>query len=191
MLRGRFQKRFQPDYANVQIVSQIRFQALLQQFEEQGEKTGWTYVSVPGEIAGKLKPDNRRSFRVKGFIDKHPIKAVSLIPMGGGDFIIAINATMRKGIKKHAGSTVMLTLEEDPAELEIPADLIEWLNAAPDAKNFFESIPKSHQRYWVNWLAGVKSETARQNRLERAITALSKGWGFSEMLRAEKANKLR
>lgn len=172
-------------------MSQIRFQALLQQFEEQGEKTGWTYVSIPGELAEKIKPGHRRAFRVKGMLDQHPIQAVSLIPMGGGDFIMAINATMRKAIKKQAGLTVTLSLEEDKAELEIPADLVEWLHEAPEAKRFFEQLPKSHQRYWVNWLAGVKSETARQNRLERAITALSKGWGFSEMLRAEKAGRLR
>lgn len=172
-------------------MSQIRFQVLLQQFEEQGEKTGWTYAAVPAAIAEKIKPGNRRSFRVKGLLDQHPIQAVSLIPMGGGDFIIAINAGMRKAIRKRVGDTVMLSLEEDKAELEIPADLTEWLRESPEAKEYFESIPKSHQRYWVNWLAGVKSETARQNRLERAVTALSKGWGFAEMLRAEKANKLR
>jgi hypothetical protein len=169
----------------------IRFQAVIQQFEEQGEKTGWTYVSIPAEWAEKLIPGNKRAFRVKGKLDSFPIKGVSLIPMGGGDFIMALNATIRKGIGKRVGAMLALALEVDHTEFEIPADLIEWLNEVPTAKDYFEKLPKSHQRYWVNWLASVKSDQARLNRLERAVNALSQGFGFAEMLRAEKANKLK
>lgn len=148
-------------------------------------------MPIPQEWAEKLKPGNRRSFRVKGKLDNFPIEGVSLLPMGEGDFIMALNASMRKGTGKRAGDMLSLTLEVDQAELEIPADLIEWLDESPPAKKFFEALPKSHQRYWVNWLASVKSEAGRQNRLERAVTALSQGYGFAEMLRAEKENRLR
>src|SRR4051812_6296220 len=45
----------------------IKFSAILLQFAEQGEKTGWTYIQVPVEITQKLKPGNKRSFKVKGY----------------------------------------------------------------------------------------------------------------------------
>jgi hypothetical protein len=37
---------------------------------------------------------------LKGYLDELPIKAMALIPMGQGDFILSLNANIRKGIKK-------------------------------------------------------------------------------------------
>ena len=39
----------------------IKFSATLLKFREQGEKTGWTYIEVPVEIAQRLKPNNKKS----------------------------------------------------------------------------------------------------------------------------------
>ena len=49
----------------------IKFSAILLKFQEQGEKTGWTYIEVPAEIAQQLKPNNKKSFRVKGYFDDY------------------------------------------------------------------------------------------------------------------------
>ena len=48
----------------------ITFKATIKKFAKQGEKTGWTYIEVKAENAQILKPGNKRSFRVKGEIDK-------------------------------------------------------------------------------------------------------------------------
>ena len=74
----------------------INFKALLQKFGRKGEKTGWTYIDIPKKIADKIKPGGKKSFRVKGKIDDLPIKATALTPMGEGNFILAINAQIRK-----------------------------------------------------------------------------------------------
>jgi Domain of unknown function (DUF1905) len=79
----------------------VGFKATLEKFGKQGEKTGWIYIAVPSEIALQIKPNNKKAFRVKGKIDAMEIKSVALLPMGNGDFIIPINATMRKVLKKH------------------------------------------------------------------------------------------
>ena len=31
-----------------------------------GEKTGWSYIEIPAAIAQQLKPNYKKSFRVKG-----------------------------------------------------------------------------------------------------------------------------
>jgi len=49
----------------------ISFHAVLQKFGDKGEKTGWTYIEVPAKMAGFLKENNKKSFRVKGKIDLH------------------------------------------------------------------------------------------------------------------------
>jgi hypothetical protein len=34
----------------------VQFTTVIQQFAEQGEKTGWSYITVPHDIAEQLKP---------------------------------------------------------------------------------------------------------------------------------------
>jgi len=44
----------------------IQFIVTIHRFEKQGEKTGWTYIEIPVDIAEKLKPGSKKSFRVLG-----------------------------------------------------------------------------------------------------------------------------
>ena len=78
----------------------VQFTTTIRQFDKQGEKTGWTYIEVPSDIAEKLMPGNRKGFRVKGKLDNFSIKGIALLPMGGGNFILTLNADLRRGIRK-------------------------------------------------------------------------------------------
>ncbi|HVG14148.1 MAG TPA: DUF1905 domain-containing protein, partial [Chitinophagaceae bacterium] len=84
----------------------VQFTTTIQKFDQQGDKTGWTYITIAAEQAQALIPGNKKAFRVKGFLDVHPFEGISLIPMGGGDFIMALNAPLRKRIKKGCGDHV-------------------------------------------------------------------------------------
>ena len=167
--------------------NKIQFTGTILKFGDKGEKTGWSYIHIPAHLAQELKPGNKKSFRVKGKLDNYAIKQVSLLPMGEGDFIMAFNAAMRKGTGKRDGAMIDVQLQEDKTEIEMPADFAECLEADPDAQAFFNKLPKSHQNYWIKWIASVKGAEARESRLMRAVIALAKGFGFNEMLRAEKA----
>jgi hypothetical protein len=169
------------------MANKIRFTATILKFGQQGEKTGWNYISVPAHLAQELKPGNKKSFRVKGKLDNYAIRQVSLLPMGEGDFIMAFNAAMRKGTGKREGAMIEVQLQEDQTDIEMPADFAECLQADEEARAFFNKLPKSHQHYWIKWIVSVKTPAARESRLMRAVTALAKGFGFAEMLRAEKA----
>ena len=165
----------------------IRFTATILRFDEQGEKSGWSYLPVPADLAAQLKPGSRKSFRVRGSLDTFPIKGVSLVPVGDGNFILPFNATMRRGTGKRVGASVVATLEPDSPILPVPADLSAWLEEDEAAKNVFLALPQSHKHYWIKWLESVKTTAGREARLARAVAALSQGFGFAEMLRAEKA----
>lgn len=43
----------------------VQFTTTIHKFDKQGEKTGWTYFEIPADLAQKLKPGNKKSFRVK------------------------------------------------------------------------------------------------------------------------------
>jgi hypothetical protein len=167
----------------------ITFKATIQQFDQQGEKTGWTFIEVPKAIAVKLKPDNKKSFRVKGFLDEHPIEAVSLLPMGEGDFIMAINQSMRKGTRKRKGDTLRIRLEPDEKPFVICPELLESLQDEPKALAFFKGLPKGQQRYFSNWITGAKTEPTRIRRIAQTVNAMVKAKDFGTMIRALKEEK--
>lgn len=167
----------------------IKFTATIHQFAQQGEKTGWTYIEVPVDLAEQLKPGNKKSFRVKGKLDKYPIKGVALLPMGGGKFIIPMNAAMRKGTHKKKGAMLDVQLVIDSQPLEAPPGFFECLADEPGAKVFFDELKPSHRNYFIKWMGGVKGEAAVAKRMATVINALSHGQDAVAMFQSLKANK--
>src|SRR5437588_8366020 len=118
----------------------IEFVTIILQFAEQGEKTGWTYIEIPADIAQQIKPGNKKSFRVKGMLDAFPVNGMALMPMGEGNFIMALKAEIRKGIRKRAGAMLQVRLEADnDFKVEMPSDLQECFDFEPEACEFFNS----------------------------------------------------
>lgn len=167
----------------------ITYKTTLLKFGSQGEKTGWTYILVPKKIAEKLKPGNKKSFRVKGKLDEYVFKAVSLLPMGEGDFIMAVNATMRKAIRKQKGDTVILEIEPDLAEPKLSTQLMACLRDEPEAMAYFKKLPGSHQKYYSNWIDSAKTEATKTKRIALAINAFVQKMSFPEMMRAQKMQR--
>ena len=68
----------------------IYYTTLIYQFEENGEKSGWTYLDIPAHISNQIKANCKTSFRVKGKLDHITIFGIALVPMGEGDYILPI-----------------------------------------------------------------------------------------------------
>jgi len=159
---------------------------MIQKFAEKGEKTGWTYILLPAELAQQLQPGVRKGFRVKGKIDQHSFNLVSLLPMGDGDFIMTLNAPMRKSIKKQKGAKVSVHMEVDHGEIVPPKSLLECLADEPKAMENFQKLKMSHRNYFINWIRAAKTDPTIAKRIAATINALEKGWDFGQMLRAMK-----
>lgn len=164
----------------------ISFNTTIHKFDKQGEKTGWTYIEIRAAQAKKLKPETKVSFRVKGMLDSHKIKQVALLPMGDGNFIMPLNAAMRKGTGKKLGDKLKVSLEADNSEFEFSADFIECLRDDPAAYDFFQSLSGSHQKYFSKWIDSAKTSATKTKRIVMAVTALAKKQGYPEMIRANK-----
>lgn len=167
----------------------IKFTAILKKYADQGEKTGWTYIDIPADMAGKLKPGNKKSFRVKGRLDEYAIEQVALMPVGEGDFIMAVNAAMRKGIGKRQGASLKVQLEVDEAGFKLNEEFMACMEDEPKALAFFKSLAPGHQRYFSNWIDSAKTESTRAKRIAQTINAMEKSMNFGEMIRAMKAEK--
>jgi hypothetical protein len=161
----------------------IQFTTTIKKFAAQGEKTGWTYITIPFAIAEKLKPNNKKSFRIKGSLDAHKINGVALIPMGEGDFIMALNATLRKQIKKNKGASLEVKLEIDISPIKMDSELMECLNDYPESLDFFNSLTQGHRKYFSSWIQSAKTEATKTRRIAMAISAFERKMDYGQMIR--------
>lgn len=165
-------------------MAKVTYTTRILKFGAQGEKTGWTYVEVPADVAGKLKRGYKKSFRVKGKLDAHPIRRVAILPMGEGAFIMPLNVTMRKALGKKEGAMLKLQLEEDKAPFIMNADMVRCLKDEPLAISFFKSLPGSHQRYFSKWVSEAKTDVTKARRIANVLDAMLSKQGYGEMLRS-------
>lgn len=175
----------------VDIYSMIEFKTIILQFGEQGEKTGWRYIEVPADLAQKLKPNNKKAFRVRGALDNYAIEGFALMPMGDGKFIMPIKAEIRKSIHKEAGAmlTVKLEVHKD-YKVEIPADLQECFDFDPEALAQFDTLPKSHRNYFIKWIESAKTNETRAKRIINTVNAMLRKWSYNVMIREMKKENL-
>lgn len=168
----------------------VSFEVTIQKFGSKGEKTGWTYIGIPADIAQQLLPGNKKEFKVKGKLDAHPVKRLSLLPMGDGTFILPLNAELRKAIGKRTGARLRVQLQADTSAFVFNKDFMECLADDPAAKTYFESLTGSHQRYFSKWIDSAKTEPTRVKRISMAVNALSRKWGYPQMLRASQGKPI-
>ncbi len=164
----------------------VRFSAPIQKFGSQGEKTGWNYIVVPASATKKLNPGVKRSYRVKGKLDEYPIEKTALVPMGGGDFILAINAAIRKATGKRFGATLQVELELDMAPILPPKELIECMEDEPEALKYFNSLPQGHRNYFTKWIESAKTDATKTKRIALVIKTMIRKMDFGAMLREER-----
>ncbi len=168
----------------------VQFNAVILQFGEMGEKTGWRYIEVSAEIAQQLKPANKKSFRVRGKLDSYEISGFALMPMGEGKFIMPIKLEIRKAIRKDAGAMISVSLEVDvDYKVEIPEDLKECFDFDPEAGEFFNSLAKSHRDYFIKWIESAKTNETRNKRIVNTVNAMLRKWDYGTMIRSMKAER--
>ena len=171
---------------HIQHQPMISFTSTIQKFDKQGEKTGWTYIVVPDKIAKKLNSGIKKSYRVKGKLDDHAIEKTALIPMGGGDFILPINAAIRKATGKRFGASLQVQLQLDETPIVPPAELLECMQDEPEALKYFNSLPQGHRNYFTKWIESAKTEPTKTKRIALVIKTMVRKMDFGAMLREER-----
>ena len=164
----------------------IQFNTILKKFAEQGEKTGWTFIEVAADLANQLKPNYKKSYRVKITLDGVAFEGVAMIPMGEGMFIMAINAGMRKAIGKQKGQDVTVTVEIDEKGYQLNPDFVICLQNEPRAWQYFNTLTNGHQVYFSKWIDSAKTIQTKTKRIANSVAYLAKEQGYNEMIRGLK-----
>ena len=144
---------------------------------------------MPADILIKLKRPDKKEFRVKGVIDDVKFDRMATYPVGEGNFIIAINAELRKKLGKKEGATVSLKIELDKSAALQSEELIEALNEDKIAKKQFDSLLLSHRNYFHRYVYTAKGIDTKAGRILNIINAMYKKQNFGEMLRGLKKEK--
>ncbi|RYG16611.1 MAG: DUF1905 domain-containing protein [Chitinophagaceae bacterium] len=166
----------------------IIYQAEIERFETNGEKTGWSYVFIPQDIADQIKPNNRREIRVRGFIDQVAVQGMCMMPVKGDGFILPLKKSLRKELRKESATLIVLRLEFDvDFKIEMPDDLEICLADEEELLERFLAMPKSHQNYFINWLNTAKTEPTRTKRLVMIVNAMFNKLDFGGMIRSSKS----
>jgi hypothetical protein len=163
----------------------VNFKATMQKFGMQGQKTGWIYIAVSADISQQIKPNYKKTYKVKGKIDNVPTSG-ALLPMGEGNFIFALNASMRKQLKKILGEDVQVYFEEDDDIVKLSAEMLACIEEVPEAAEYFNALPPSHKSSYSTWVKSAKSQQVIAKRIAAVIEACSRKMGYSEMMRNNK-----
>lgn len=137
------------------------------------QKVGtWTVVYLP--IDTKKIFGRTGAIRVKGTIDGEPFSDCSLMPVKTGERLLAIKRTIRKAIRKEAGASIEIILEQDLSELVVSEELIEAMEASPEAKQLFDALAPSYRRNYVYYIEQSKRKETREKRAVDIVLALEK-----------------
>ena len=125
-----------------------------------------------------IRPTDKGSFRVKGFIDTFELKQYNLLPTKDSGMILPLNATVCKKIYKKEGDYVNVILYADESPLEIPDEFLICLLDSPKANQFFKSLSSSNQKYYIDWVETSKKMETKVERITKTIERLENGLKF-------------
>jgi uncharacterized protein YdeI (YjbR/CyaY-like superfamily) len=109
--------------------------------------------------------------------------------MGEGDYIIPLNAAMRKALGKKKGAQLTAQLAADDSDFEFSKEMMECLDDDLKAKAGFEKLSGSEQKYFSKWIDSAKTADTKAKRILQMLNAMHKGYRYGEMIRALKKEK--
>lgn len=146
-------------------------------------------MEIPSDIIAKLKLKTKKEFRIKGMMDDVRFERLATYPIGEGNFIIAINADLRKKLGKKEGAMVIVKFELDSSEALQSQELMDCLAEDKEALKQFLSQTKSMQNYFHNYINTAKTSATKAARIVHSINAMHKKQNYGEMIRSLKTAK--
>ena len=101
----------------------------------------------------------------------------SSVAVRSGVSLIPVSAEVRAAAGVSAGDEVdvALALDTAPRTVELPEDLAAALADEPAAKEFFDGLSPSKQKWFTTSVTGAKQEETRRRRVETAVQLLREG----------------
>jgi hypothetical protein len=150
------------------------FNARLLRPKESGSGSTWAFVVLPHEASAKLP--RRGRITISGTINGHGFKAL-LEPDGQKSHWLRIDENLLQISRARIGDDArfeIMAVEQEP-EPEVPDDLAQALEAAPESRATWDATTTIARLDWIHWIASAKQEKTRMKRINDACAMLASG----------------
>jgi len=150
------------------------FTARLLRPKDSGSGSAWAFVVLPNEASAKLP--RRGRITVTGAMNGHRFKAL-LEPDGRKSHWLRIDDDLLQTSRARIGDDVhfeISALEQEP-EPEVPADLEQALEAAPESRTTWVATTTIARLDWIHWITSAKLAKTRVKRIHDACDMLASG----------------
>jgi uncharacterized protein YdeI (YjbR/CyaY-like superfamily) len=96
-----------------------------------------------------------------------------------------LQSLVRAAVKLDADAQSKPARRTRRAELPMPKELAAALKTASKAQHYFDTLPPSCRREYIEWISTAKKEETRTRRIAEALEVLSAGRGRNEPYRAK------
>jgi hypothetical protein len=133
---------------------------------------GGRSVEVPFDaksVFGQARPP------VRGTVNGTPVRA--RLSVYGGRTYLGLRAEIRAaaGIAVGDRVDVVLELDDEPREVELPEALAQALAGDPGARRAYDALSFTHRREYAEWIATARREETRARRVAKALAMLNGG----------------
>lgn len=151
-----------------------RFEATLLCPAKSDGQGSWAFLVLPKSVSEKLPRRGRTS--VDGTLNGHPFRA-TLEPDGQLSHWLKVGSELREASGVEIGDAVTVEVApvaEEP-EPALPPDLLEALNAKPDARVVWNATTTIARIDWIHWIESARQSSTRKSRVENASDMLASG----------------
>ena len=101
----------------------------------------------------------------------------STVAVMGGRYLIGVSAAVRAATGLAGGDAITVTLRiaDTPRNVAVPPDFAAALKEHEGARQFFDGLSNSLQRYHVDNVNAAKTPETRQRRIDRAVSLFLTG----------------
>jgi hypothetical protein len=119
--------------------------------------------------------EGKKRFPVRATINGYSWRT-TVTPMRGEN-LLGLNREVRGGAGVEAGDTVdvLIELDDQPREVELPEALALALAADDAARAAYEGMSFTHRKEYARWVAEAKREETRAKRVAEALERLRAG----------------
>ncbi len=145
----------------------VTFEAIL---SSSGNNTG---IPVPQRVIEQLGQGNRPPVLVT--VNGYEYR--STVAVMGGQHLIGVSAAIRAATGLKGGDPISVTLQfaDSPREVDVPADFGAAMDERAPARDFFDGLSNSLQRYHVDTINAAKAPETRRRRIDKAVALFIAG----------------
>jgi Bacteriocin-protection, YdeI or OmpD-Associated/Domain of unknown function (DUF1905) len=143
-----------------------------------------TTTLVPRGPAAAVVLDDEQVAAIGEGAKRFPVRATingygwrtTVAPMRG-EFLVGLNRDVRNaaGVKAGDHVKVVIELDTEPREVEVPEALASVLAADAAARSAFDALSFTHRKEYARWISEAKRHQTRDRRVAEALGLLHQG----------------